>query len=439
MDDYRGAPMSGVAPRSLELFEKAVTQLNCYIGDPAATIDLALAESPTFAMAHALKAYMLLAGAEKALVPQAIASANRMRTLPMNDRERSHAAVLCALTCGEFNEAARRLDQILIDYPRDLVALQMGHLLDVYRGDARNLRDRVSRVLPEWSPDLPGFHAALAMHAFGLEECGDYARAEATGRRAVEINPRDGWAHHAVAHVMEMDGRPAEGMRWLRDGAPLWTVDSSLALHNWWHLALFMLENDEVEDTLCLYDASIGGAAPALVLDLVDASALLWRLRLRGVEPGNRWQALADAWSPHLQDGYYAFNDVHALLALLGAGRVDDAYRLLATMEGVKLDPSPNGIMTREIGLPLAHALMDFHNGRYERSSAALLSIRPVAHRFGGTHVQRDLIDLTLIEAATRGGNGRLVRALANERLQQKPASMLAARYRSRSAIARAA
>jgi hypothetical protein len=44
---------------------------------------------------------------------------------------------------------------------------------------------------------------------------------------------------------------------------------------------------------LRLYDEAIGGAGSSVVLDLIDASAMLWRLRLRGVALGDRFDALA--------------------------------------------------------------------------------------------------------------------------------------------------
>ena len=53
---------------------------------------------------------------------------------------------------------------------------------------------------------MPYYGYLLGMGAFGLEEVGEYAEAEKMGRRAVEIEPRDGWAVHAVAHVMQMQG-----------------------------------------------------------------------------------------------------------------------------------------------------------------------------------------------------------------------------------------
>src|SRR3546814_4613852 len=97
------------------------------------------------------------------------------------------------------------------------------------------LRDRIARALPDWSPDMPGYHAVLGMHAFGLEETGLYAPAEEKARRAVDIEPRDGWAQHAAAHVMEMQGRQRDGIAWMRGNAEAWSKDSFFCVHNWWH------------------------------------------------------------------------------------------------------------------------------------------------------------------------------------------------------------
>jgi len=45
-----------------------------------------------------------------------------------------------------------------------------------------------------------------------------------------------------------------------------------------------------------------------------------------------------------------------------------------------------------------------------------LRPIRSYAHRFGGSHAQRDVLDLTLIEAARRAGQKALAAALETER-----------------------
>ena len=65
-------------------------------------------------------------------------------------------------------------------------------------------------------------------------------------------------------------------------------------------------------------------------------------VNLLGVDVGERWQALAHSWvDPVGHGGYYAFNDVHALLALLGSG---DAARAQALLERCRaqLDAGPS-------------------------------------------------------------------------------------------------
>ncbi len=81
---------------------------------------------------------------------------------------------------------------------------------------------------------------------------------------------------------------------------------------------------------------------------------------------------------------------------------------------------------TREVGHPLAQAIQAFGQGDYATTVRLLRPIRNIAHRFGGSHAQRDVIDLTLIEAAFRSGQTMLAAALAAERIDAKPASPLA-------------
>jgi tetratricopeptide (TPR) repeat protein len=301
--------------------------------------------------------------------------------------------------------------------------LLVGHQLDFFTGQSRMLRDRIARALPRWDAQMPGYHSLLGMYAFGLEESGDYARAESAGRRAVELEPRDGWAQHAVAHVFEMTGRKRDGVAWMRANPDAWSRDSFFAVHNWWHVAVFHLDLGEVDTVLELFDGAIYGRQSRIVLEMIDASALLWRLELRGVDVGARWSALADAWEAHASSDNYAFNDVHAAMAFLRAGRPAALATLLDSQGRAMAREDDNAIFTSRVGHPVTRALMAFDAGLYAEAANTLRSVRNGAALFGGSHAQRDLLDLTLIEAARRLGDARLYAALSAERLVARPGS----------------
>jgi tetratricopeptide (TPR) repeat protein len=425
LKDCRDVPLSTENPAALAGYEQAATLFHGYFGDPLGAIEATLDDDPGFVMGHCLRAELLISTTEKAALPALRQSVEAAEALASgaNARERMHIAAARAWLDGDLEEAARRWGAVTFDYPRDALALQIGHLADFFLGHAAMLRDRIARALPAWDESVPGWGYVLGMHAFGLEETGDYVRAEAAGRRAVELEPRDPWSVHAVTHVMEMQGRSADGIQWLTDTSPHWSEDNGFAYHNWWHLALFHLDRGDTAPALALYDDAVRPRPSTVNLEMIDAAALLWRLRLLGVDVGDRWEELADCWEPLIDDGFYAFNDVHAMLAMVATGRTAAAERLLAVMGRRATAGGSNAMMTREVGLPLCQALVAFGRGEWEAALDGLLAVRPVAQRFGGSHAQRDLIALTAVEAALRGGRIGAARSLAAERVDLKPFS----------------
>jgi tetratricopeptide (TPR) repeat protein len=425
--------VTGATRTSLERYQHALRLLQCYIGDPVAVVDAAIDESPTMVMAHALKAWLHLLGTESNGLPVARESLRTALQLRANRRETGHLEAISRLIEGRWHDAGRVLEDVAIEYPNDALALQAGHQIDFFTGNSRMLRDRIARALPAWSERMPGFHALLGMHAFGLEESADYGRAESQGRRALELEPHDGWAQHAVAHVMEMQGRPSDGIAWMRANSDAWSRDSFFCVHNWWHLALFHLELGQLDEVLALFDGPIDGKRSTVVLDMVDASALLWRLHLRGFDVSGRWGVLADRWEPLAAAGNYAFNDAHAMMAFVGADRRHAAASILETQLAAMERDDDNAMFTRDVGRPLTLAIKAFGEGAYAEAVRLLRPIRNIAARFGGSHAQRDLLDLTLIEAAFRSNQSRLASALVAERIDAKPSSPSVRALRDRS------
>ncbi len=443
--DQRGNPQGSASAAAQAACEQALWRMMAFYDAPLADLDAAIAADPGWALPHTMKAGFLLSLTESAMHEQAIAHLRQAEALsacvatPAPARERAHLHAVQLIAQGRWQAACKVWDELLIDHPRDALALQWAQLWDFYRGDTAGLRQRPARALPEWPTADALYPHVLALYAFGLEESNLYPQAEDCGRRALELDPRVPWAIHAVAHVMEMQGRHEEGATWLRQRQAHWAEGNGFAGHLWWHKALFRLEGMDTEGALRLYDTRMAGAPLLITLHRVDAAALLWRLHLLGTDVSSRCAELVAGWG-EMEPGYYAFNDVHWVLALLGAGDVARAEAWLARCAQRAMAADERGRsnhpLAREVGVPLLRALLALAKGDADAAAQALYSVRGNAQRLGGSHAQRDVIDQTLLAAACTGNAKALGRALLNERLLAKPATPLTRHWMARSGLA---
>ena len=430
--DARGNPCSSASSAARDAAELALWRMMSFYEPPLADLDTAMQADPGWALPHIMKAGFLLSLTEPGLLSEADAHLSHAHALlnGATAREKAHLEAVQLVLEGRWHQACRIWDTLLVEHPRDALALQWAQLWDFYRGDAHGLRQRPARALPEWDEADPLFAYVLALYAFGLEESNLYPQAEDAGRRALAANPRVPWAVHAVAHVMEMQGRYEDGSAWLRQQQPHWAEDNGFACHLWWHKSLFRLEALDTEGALRLVDSHLAGSALQVTLNRVDAASVLWRLQLLGQDVAERCAALVQGWAlPDDHAGDYAFNDVHVVLALLGAGELARAEGWLARCAERALLPTDAGrsnhLMAREVGLPLMRGLLALARGDADGAVDLMAPVRGQAARFGGSHAQRDLIDQTLLAAAARGGRRSLGRALLNERTMAKPVTPL--------------
>ena len=424
LSDARGVQTSATDPRSLEILETAMRQFQSYRGDAVETIDRALADDPDFVTGHIFRAELHAMLWEKSVLAEVEAGLGRLKALEgkATERERAHIAAIADWAAGDWDGMRTRLDRVLADEPRDALALQVGHLGDFFQGDRENLRGRVARTLPAWTREDPGYGFLLGMAAFGLEECGDYGAAEESGRQAIALEPDDCWAQHALCHVMEMQGRQDEGIAFMEERRAHWAQDdNAFAFHNWWHVSLFNLDNDRYDRALEIHDRAIRPEPSEVQLEMLDAAALLWRLHLRRVDTGDRFETLAATYERLAEHGFYAFNDMHAMMAYAATGRDEAAAALERAAAAAAQGTGSNARMTRDAGLSIVRAIRAFGAERYRDAVDLLMPVRYRAQAFGGSHAQRDIVHRTLIESALRDGQHGLSQALANERIALKP------------------
>lgn len=446
--DQRGNPVGTHSAGALDSAERALWRMMSFYDVPLPDLDEAIAADPAWALPHLMKCGFLLSLTEAGQVPAARQHWAAAQTLLQTAdgpagtggahaeglaRERAHAHALGCLLEGRWARACQAWDELLLDHPRDALALQWAHLWDFHRGDAQGLRLRPARALPDWDNSDPLAAYVWALHAFGLEECHLYPRAEEAARRALQLNPRVPWAIHAVAHVMEMQGRFDEGSVWLRQQQAVWAEGNGFATHLWWHKALFRLEALDVAGVLRLLDKHFQGPQLAIELQRVDAAALMWRLHLLGEDMSAAFRALRDTWPLHDDEaGHTCFNDIHRVLAFLGAGDMAGAETWVARCAQRLMDasdaPRTQHTVAREVGLPVLRGLLALGRGEGDEAARLLYGARTQVQRCGGSHAQRDVLDQSLLAAAALGGEGTrhsLGRALINERLLAKPMTPL--------------
>jgi hypothetical protein len=375
-------------------------------------------------MAHLGKAWVFTVANDPELRIRAAALVETARSLTLNEREQAHLKALSYLCEGARTAAVAVLDRYLMRYPFDLVAHQGAALTDGFLGRFHWIRDRSARALPFWSKDQPGYPTLLAFHAFGAEEDGDYTRAEDESREAAELEPLSFWPHHTVAHVMEMTGRPEDGLGWMAAREALWSGPGHMnEVHIWWHKALFHLELGQYDAALALYDGPIRTTQRPVALSLTNASALLWRLETFGRDIGDRWQELAALWQGHADGECLVFGDIHAVMAELGSGEASAVERRLAAMRETAAGGGEAAGLYRTVGIPVVEGLAAFHRGAWAEAVELLLPVRFDLWQIGGSHAQRDVVDWTLTEAAVRAGQRDIALSLAHGRLAARPRS----------------
>ncbi len=444
LSDPRGLPLGTDSRVAADAVERALWQLMTLADSPAAALQAAREADPAWIMPLLVDAGFRLAlnhPADRAAA-DALLDAAALLEPGAIARERAHLEALRALREGRWLAACRLWDELLLEWPRDALALHWAHQWDHVRGDTANLRLRPARVLPEWDDSDPLFPCVLGLYAFGLAECQQFALAEDLGRRAAAMG-RVPWAVHAVTHVMEVQGRFDDGSAWLRQQQQSWHDEGRFAAHLWWHLALFRLEGLDVAGALRLVDTHLSGPALAHGTQCVDAVALYWRMRLIGVEVDALFKALLATWRPDpAHAGEHSFVDWHVVQALVGAGERGRAEAWVArcaerVMRGDESARS-NQAVARDVGLPLMRALIAAERGEPDAAVRGLWSVHESAGRLGGSQVQRDLIAQTLMGvAATDGCTQRHVgRAVLNERCLSKPLTPLTRHWADRLGVA---
>jgi len=347
--------------------------------DVATQLQTALSHDPQCAIAHATMGLMLHGARHanfQAGVAESLANAKRYAT-GISDREQLYINALECCATGKLNDSVSCFETILESSPTDGFALSLCQAELFWLGDMNRSLTASTSVASHWNDSVSGFSEFLAMHAFDLEEAGEYQQAEHAGRKAVDLNPANIWATHAVTHVMYMQGRHREGINWIEGLQNNWAGVGQMQFHVWWHKC----------------------PLPDLYIDLQNGASLLWRLEFAGVDVGDRWLEMALLVRSRLNDLSNPFTSAHFAVILSAVDDFDSCETLIESIQ----DFAYTGTKTlsthyARAGLPAAQAAVAHRKKDYARVVALLTPTRKDLSMMGGSHAQQDLFFQMLVD-----------------------------------------
>jgi tetratricopeptide (TPR) repeat protein len=416
--------------------DEAVRAFTLGYGDANAHLTTALEHAPGCPMATLLQLWLRLLSNNSAIIAEVGLQLADITdggwADNWNDREKGHLAALRLASERRWPSAVAVLDRLLMRYPHDLAAHQCAMRLDSYLGRFHRSAGRAARALPFWSKEQPNYGIVLSFFGFGLEESGDYARAEDVSREAAILEPYGYWPHHTVSHVLEMTGRPTDGMEWMDSRFEFWSSPkNNNCAHIWWHKALFHIDLGQCDEALAIYDEKVVPLVRPVGFQLCNLTALLWRLETLGCDAGDRWAYQHALFQKQSRDVCNPFGEIRAVIAALRTGDRPAFETLLSGMRAAANDGSEIAPAYGDVAVPIAEAMARFVDGAYGDAVNLLLPVRANLSRMGGSVAQRDLIEWTLTAAAVRAGERGVALSLANERLAFKPDSFVNQRFRT--------
>jgi tetratricopeptide (TPR) repeat protein len=427
--DKRGLPITAASQAAVDAFDASVDEFLASGRDAALLLKRIADVDPDMIMGQCLRGYFMRLPSLARLTAQshdALAKAEALAPAG-TDREQKHVKALAAWCAGDLRGTTAIWESILVDHPHDMLALRLAHFLHFFLGDLPQMRDSMARLMPRWAPDIPGYGYVLGCRAFSLEENGDYAQAEPLGRKAVEINENDIWAGHAVAHVLEMQGRRQDGIKWVDSHEDAWRERGIFAHHIWWHRALCYLELEQFDAVMNAYDNQFWTEPSEDNTDICNASAMLMRLDMLGLDVGDRWSSIAEVCATRIDERLRPFNDMHYVMALTMDGRRDDAVAMVNSMRAFCEDSATKGVTVadtyRNAGIPVAEAIIAHGDKNYARVVDIMRGARYEMRPLGGSWAQRDVWVRMFIHAAIKDNQNELARALLAERTAANPTS----------------
>lgn len=380
---------------SIQLFCEALEQYLASSVMVMPTLEKLLQQEPAMPMALLFRAYLLKLAADPRFREPINTCFKTVAARPdLNDREQRHLKALSLWQAEQMADAVAVFDDIVMAYPKDMLALRVAHYLHFYGTGGSPMMGSLQISLENWQPNDRYYGFLKGMHSFALEESGHYLDAESAGLEALAINRRDIWAAHAVTHVYQMQSRFDAGISFIESLLPEWQSANNFVYHLHWHKALQHIGLGNLFDALAIYDqALVEPLGDDFYLDVCNAASLLWRLEMSGLNVGDRWGQLHELSRNRIRDDELVFTSLHYLMAPAILGDAETVAAGLDHFHHWSHAKTTQGTVAKIVGKTMAVAIAKLASGQQGEGVKLMQSVQKDIYRIGGSHAQRHLFD----------------------------------------------
>jgi tetratricopeptide (TPR) repeat protein len=423
LSDRYGLPVSTSSPKALEAYVDGADCLLAATAGVRERLGEAIEADPSFALPHVALARGIFLEGDVKSAREAAALARELAQAA-TAREQSHVNAIALAIEGKPVEALDATRAHLAEHPRDAMVLAPATGVFGLIGFSgrkqreQELHELLQGLAPHYGADW-WFDCVLA---FAACECGLLDEASPLIERSMAARADNAHGAHVKAHVLHESGATEESFDFLEQWMPGYDRRGLLHCHLSWHVALAALVLGRLDRAWEAYRSAIhpgGSWGPALNV-VTDAVAFLWRSELAGAprEP-DLWSEIRDFALRSFPKAGVSFADVHTAAACAATGDSAALARLVSEMrDRLHADKLPAGPVVPAI----AEGFAAYANGDPDGAIELLELALPETVRIGGSRVQRDLVEYTLLAAYLRVGREEDARRLVARRTDRHPA-----------------
>jgi tetratricopeptide (TPR) repeat protein len=412
-NDAYDLPVTTTSPVGLEAYNRGVWSLLAWGADALDHFHGAIQLDPALALAHAGVAVCHFLD-ERFKDARAAAEAARGAAQGQSPRECGHVEALALLVTGRAADAERAMKEHLAAFPRDLVVFQRLYFIFFWQGRFAEMLATTRELLRHFE----GNSFILGLHAFALEQDDQCGEARRLAERALDLNPQDAWAVHALAHAVYETGASEDGLGLLPPAVAPCTHLNWFRNHLSWHLALMELATGRYEEARALSRREFEQQPSPIAGDLHDSISLLWRFELYGRPVGDAWRPFANIARERLNRQGLPFHAAHLAMALAAAGEWDTAATQLQMLRD-RVPKDATGVV-RDVVVPVVEAIHAFAERDYARTIGIIEPLEARLIDLGGSRAQRDVFHETFAEACFRAGEPERAERFVTQRLLRR-------------------